>query len=280
MARITGIQRSPGYYNSIRLMQLEEKLVAEFNCLLREEELLWYQKSRTRWIEFGDRNTKFFHTSTIVRRKRNHIKTLKLDNGEWSSDQESIQNHVISYFKDLFSAPTDCNNYVSSNCFPALSVEDAESLCRPVTMAETWGAVKSMADLKAPGPDGFHAIFIKKCRGTVRGQIHEMVQNAFSMATVLNNINDTLIVLIPKVDHPQTIKEFRPISLCNVVYKIISKVMVNRLKPLLSNIVSPNQSSFVPNRQTADNIFVVQEIIHKLRNRKAKRRRYDYEGRP
>ena len=75
---------------------------------------------------------------------------------------------------------------------------------------------------------------------------------------------DTLIVLIPKVDNPKHLKQFRPISLCNVVYKIITKVLVNRVRPFLHEIVSPLQGSFIPGRGTSDNIIITQEVIHSM----------------
>ena len=117
-----------------------------------------------------------------------------------------------------------------------------------------------MADLKALGPDGFHAIFFKKCWKVVGDKIYGMVADAFITGTFPENFNETHIVLIPKTENPQTIQEFWPISLCNMVYKILSKVIVNRLKPFLPNLISPNQVSFVPKRQLQDNIFVFQEV--------------------
>lgn len=73
---------------------------------------------------------------------------------------------------------------------------------------------------------------------------------------------EILVVLIPKVDHPNSIKEFRPISLCNVTYKIITKVLVSRIRPFLNHIIGPMQSSFLPGRGTMDNVFVAQEVVH------------------
>ena len=82
---------------------------------------------------------------------------------------------------------------------------------------------------------------------------------------------DTLIVLIPKVDNPKHLKQFRPISLCNVVYKIITKVLVNRVRPFLHEIVSPLQGSFIPGRGTSDNIIITQEVIHSMHQMKGRK---------
>ena len=80
--------------------------------------------------------------------------------------------------------------------------------------------------------------------------------------------NDTTIALIPKVSNPEEVKDLRPISLCNVLYKMVSKVLANRLKVILPEIISPAQSAFVPGRLICDNTLVVYEILHYMRNKR------------
>nr|KYP58073.1 Retrovirus-related Pol polyprotein LINE-1 [Cajanus cajan] len=105
-----------------------------------------------------------------------------------------------------------------------------------------------MSPLKAPGPDGFQAFFYKKYWPIVGRDLHNLVQNAFSEGQADQRLLDTNIVLIPKSDNPMHFKDFRPISLCNVAYKVITKVLVDRIRPYLSTIIGPYQSSFIPGR--------------------------------
>lgn len=100
--------------------------------------------------------------------------------------------------------------------------------------------------------------------------VWKTVCGAFASGKIEPALLETLIVLIPKVDVPTTTKEFRPINLCNVIYKIVTKVLVSRVRPFLDRLISPMQNSFLPGRGTMDNAFLAQEIIHHMSSSRAK----------
>ena len=125
-----------------------------------------------------------------------------------------------------------------------------------------------MKPQKTPSPNGFQCIFFKKYWHIVGDDIFNLVSSSFHTGYFDLGISDTLISLIPKIDSPNTYKDFRPISLCNIVYKIIIKVLVHRLRPILDTVIGPYQSSFLPGRETSDNAIVLQEIIHFMRRSK------------
>lgn len=99
---------------------------------------------------------------------------------------------------------------------------------------------------------------------------YEEVNRVLMGGLLDNRLNNTLISLILKFPTPFTIKNFRPISLCTVIYKIISKVIANRLKCFLPYLISLNQTNFVPGRRIINNIIIVQEIIHSMQKKKGK----------
>jgi hypothetical protein len=113
-----------------------------------------------------------------------------------------------------------------------------------------------------------HAVFYKKFWDMVGEKVTEEVLGVLNGGPMPAEWNDTCVVLIPKKDSPDCMKDLRPISLCNVVYKLISKVLANRLKLILDEIISPNQSAFVPGRLITDNILLAYECTHYMKTRK------------
>ena len=138
----------------------------------------------------------------------------------------------------------------------------------PFTGEEIWKALESIGDLKAPGADGMPSIFYKKFRSFIGDQVKKEVLQVLNGRPMPVDWNETIIVLIPKISSPQVLKDFRPISLCNVLYKIISKVLANRLKKILPDIISPSQSAFVPGRLIMDNVLLSYELIHYLNSKR------------
>ncbi|VVA40999.1 PREDICTED: reverse mRNAase, partial [Prunus dulcis] len=148
---------------------------------------------------------------------------------------------------------------------------DLEGLTCPVSIEEIKNSVFAIGRLKTPGPDGFPALFYQDYWGVCSDDIISFVQDCFNTATLPDHLNETLIALVPKVERPMFMNQLRPISLCNTLYKVVSKILVARLRPCMTKLVSPNQVSFVPGRQITDNIIVAQEVLHKFKNAKGKK---------
>ncbi|GAU36844.1 hypothetical protein TSUD_213680 [Trifolium subterraneum] len=125
-------------------------------------------------------------------------------------------------------------------------------------------ALFDMGPNKAPGEDGYPALFFQHYWEIVGDSLHQYVNQVWSNPSLISSINNTMLVVIHKVDKPEFVSQFRPIALCNVTYKIITKIIVNRIKPLLNSIISPYQSSFIPGRTIHHNIIVAQEMVHSM----------------
>ena len=127
-----------------------------------------------------------------------------------------------------------------------------------------------MLELKAPGHDGFPVAFYKSYWPIVGEDVTAAITSFFIDRSMPKGVNSLLIILIQKVPNPSSFNNYRPISLCNVIYKIISKLLVIRIRPILPKFISPSQSAFIPGRWIVENQVIVQELIHSFNVRKIK----------
>ncbi|XP_021836344.2 uncharacterized protein [Spinacia oleracea] len=250
------------------MISLCNMLSGELDELHKQEESYWYARARANELRDGDKNTGFFHQKASQRKHYNTISGL-LDEGDvWRSRREDVEELVASYFGTLFTseAPYDFE-HAMSGMDTLVTQEMNVGLDTEPTDEEIKAALFQMHPNKAPGPDGMHALFFQKFLHIVGGDIIMFVKQWWRGLIDLNEVNKTCVVLIPKCENPKRITEFRPISCCNVLYKIVSKTMANKLKPLLGDIISVNQSAFVPKRLITDNALIAFEIFHAMKRR-------------
>ena len=195
---------------------------------------MWQQRSKVQWMGLGDRNTKYFHSKASGRKKKNTITRLLDDMGVWRESTLGIAEVVVSYFEKLYttSHPSRIQEVIDT-MEPKVSVEMNQNLIRQFTKEEVEAALKQMHPTKSPGPNSMSAIFYQKFWDIVGNDVVNMVLNVLNSDMSMVDINKTYITLVPKNCNPSRMTDFRPISLSNVIYKLIAKVLTNHLKLIL-----------------------------------------------
>ncbi|KAL0014567.1 hypothetical protein SO802_001636 [Lithocarpus litseifolius] len=218
---------------------------------LRREEILWKNKSRNKWLTTTDLNAKYFHLSTIIRRKRNAIAFLKNQQGRWILGRVEIGQSFVDYFINLFSTsntpiPNNLENLIS----PSLSEEEVEMLACMPSVEEIKDVVFSLGSHKAPSLDGMSAHFYKCYWNFIGGEIVEAVNIFFSKGYILKEINHTFIALIPKA-------------------KICLKLYKRRLANLVGINASNKKEKYIglPLVSSREKKAATEEIIEKVKQR-------------
>jgi hypothetical protein len=264
-----------GRPDRLRPSHEELKIVERLMELNHREEVMWRQRARIQWLAEGDRNYRFFHLRASKRKKRNRISKLRRANGSLTEDVQEMSSMAREFYKNLYSTEGTSGMDEVLNAVPVTVTQEMnERLIQPFDDTEVKQALFQMYPLKAPGPDGFPAHFFQKhwdlCGGEVTMAVLRILRGEDSPA----GINQTFVVLMPKVASPEELGQFRTISLCNVIYKIASKVLANRLKLILPEIISEEQSAFVPGRLITDNIITAYECLHFMKRNDAKKHRH------
>eukprot|EP00253_Pinus_taeda_P015524 PITA_15524 len=250
----------------------EGKLYSQLNQILRDKEIKWRLKSRQLWLQEGDKNTAYFHKQATVRKLRNTVSTIMDNEGNRYSTQESIKEAATRHFCKLLTEDKGAKDY--SNMLQYLpkgvTQEMNINLNKEVEEEEIKTTIWSLHPDKAPGPNGFPICFYREYWSMIKKDLLKMIRWVMKKGKMGGFANSTYLALIPKENRPSSFSRFWPISLCNSTYKIISKILAARIKPLLPSLISENQGGFLPNRHITDSILLVQEAIHSSSTRKKK----------
>lgn len=246
-------------------------LDAEFRAHLKLDQALhlqacfWKDRSRIRWHTGGDRCTEFFHKYTRIKQATKGISVLQHE-GSLLTTQDAIEGKVISYFSTLYSSPNVCTpNSLIHDVIPELVTStDNEFLTALPLDAEIRKVVFDSNADAAPGPDGFGCSFFQTFWDVVRREVCVAVRQFFSTGWILPNMNSSVVALIPKSPDAIDVENYRPIAVANFKFKLITKIIADRLATIAPKIISPQQCGFVKGRHIIDCIGVVSESINVL----------------
>ncbi|KAK4386390.1 hypothetical protein Sango_2509600 [Sesamum angolense] len=224
-----------------------EKLKDAIKDMAGKEEILWNQRAKALWLATRDRNTGFFHAKANERKVRKEIKLIKDATGNEVGNKKGIQRVVLSYFRSIFTSTNPIDEAVNEvleylDCRVTLAMNEA--LLLSFTSEEITRALKEMHPLKSLGPDSMSPIFYQKFWPIVCNGVCESVLEFLNKGSLDPLLNFTHIVLIPICPKPTDMSHFRPISLCNVLCKLASKAIANRMKHFLDALISTSQAAF------------------------------------
>ncbi|XP_075640643.1 uncharacterized protein LOC142612431 [Castanea sativa] len=241
----------------------------EVNGLLHDEEVFWRQCFRAIWLPAGDKNTKFFHLRASQRRRKNHIEGLTDEAGVWQADGNKVAGMIEEYYQRLFTTSNPTHMEAVLNSVESVVTNGMRhSLLVPYMGDEVRVALFQMHPSKALGPDGMSPFFFQRFWPIVGPDVTSVVLSVLHSGHCLRKMQHSHVVLIPKKPNPEYITEYQPISLGNVVARVVSKVLANRIKKILPSVISDSQSAFVPSRLITDNTSVAYEMLHRMRNRR------------
>ncbi|KAH9779367.1 reverse transcriptase domain-containing protein [Citrus sinensis] len=210
-----------------------------YNKLLHSHETFWKQMAKSSWLKECDMNSSYFHAMASARKKKNMMGKLRNVQGQWCTTPEDINEIIVLQCVEL-----------------RISAEQNTSLLEPFNPADVRAAIFSMHPDKSPGPDGMNPTFFQKFWSIIGDDVSAACLKFIQQCMFPAEVNETLVILIPKKSNPDYITNFRPIALCNVLYKIVAKMLASRLKLVLGSIISDSQSAFIPGRIIIDNIMI------------------------
>ncbi|XP_013645955.2 uncharacterized protein LOC125594385 [Brassica napus] len=248
--------------------QSERELHQKWNFLREIEELFFRQKSRINWLKEGDLNTAYFFRICQVRASYNAIRAFLTPAGAWLTDPFEMSSLAVSHFCSVLGpsfvnpvAPSTPEWFQSLLDF-SISHVQASQMLRIPTGDEIRSMIFKLNPNKAPGPDGLTSGFFKAAWSTIGDEVITSITHFFYTGFLPSSANATILTLVPKFPGASEITEFRPISCLNTVYKVISRLLVKRLKPILPKLILPSQTAFVKGRLLLENTILASELIN------------------
>ncbi len=256
------------------LHELKQEEIDEYKKCKEEYEKLYEDKargaiirSRANWIANGEKNTKYFLGLEKTNYNRLNINQLIVENGNTVEDQSELMSFIHSYYQQLYEDPEVFEEEESMKKFlnkiPTQEISESEFILleQPITLLECEQALFSMAEGKAPGMDGIPVEFYKQFWSQIKNDFLNMVNTAFQEEQLYGHVTQGVLRLLPKPEKNLLhLKNWRPITLLNVDYKILSKVLAKRLEQIIPNLIHEDQTGFVKGRYIGQSIRTLLDV--------------------
>ncbi|GKD44453.1 RNA-directed DNA polymerase, eukaryota, partial [Tanacetum coccineum] len=219
------------------LLSVRSELLKQYHDIHSVETRESIQKAKIKWAVEGDENSKFFHGMINRKRANLAVKGVMID-GEWVDDPSKVKDEFRDYFASRFCDPGIRHGVINFNFPNRLNIDQSGELEAPISRDEIRRAVWDCGENKSPGPDGFTFEFFRKFWNIVGPDLCLAVEWFFHHASFPVGCNSSFIALIPKTLNPKSVGEYRPISLIGSIYKIVTKILANRLSTVIADIIS------------------------------------------
>ena len=251
--------------HSIPRDKAEENAQLNLQVALSRQEKFWKEKARIKWIKEGDRNSAFFQKIARQRVVTNRI-TFLHSNDSLLTDPVDIQNHVIGFYEKLYSTDnTITNSNLVETLIPSIvSVDDNAMLSAIPTNEEIKKAVFGLDPSSAPGPDGFNGSFFQSCWHIIQEDFCKAISQFFAQSWILPGLNSNFLTLLPKIPNADSLSNFRPIALANFFFKVIPKILSERLALIAPKLITPHQNGFIRGRSINHCIGITSECFNLL----------------
>ena len=261
---ILNLEKSANIHAVINLLQDKKEELENIRIDKMKGHLV---RSRAKWLQQGEKPTRLFCSLENKNFTEKTIKQIKKDNGSILTDQKEILNEIRNYYQNLFDAKhcelenVDLNKYITPKNH--LNYEQSKRLETELTMKELGQALKNMKNSKTPGIDGFPAEFFKVFWNKLKFIVHRTSKYAYRIGKLPITMRQCVISCLPKGNKDRSnLRNWRPISLLSVLYKIISAAVANRLKTILDVLVDKTQTGFIQGRYIGYSTRLVYDIMH------------------
>nr|GEX00333.1 putative RNA-directed DNA polymerase, eukaryota, reverse transcriptase zinc-binding domain protein [Tanacetum cinerariifolium] len=218
------------------------------------------QKAKIKWSIEGDGNSRFFHGVLNKKRIQLNICGIMVD-GVWTEKPNTVKHEFLQHFQKRFDKPTVSRAYVNMSYLKSITIDQQMDLESDVSKEELMRAIWDCGTDKSPGPDGFTFGFYRHFWSTIENDVFEAVKHFFTYGVIPKGCNSSFIALILEIPDANLVKDFRPISLIGSIYKIIAKILGNRLVGVLGDTVNEVQSAFIAERQILDGPFILNVVL-------------------
>ena len=253
-------------YNRNKQAERDE-LINDLHNLVNESNKGAQIRSRAKWVEEGEKSTKFFFNLEKQNISKNTIRKLKKEDGSLTHSDADIMDEGYKFYENLYKndniTDQEIKTYLQNASHPkTLSDDESNSLEGKIAMQECELALQAMKSNKSPGSDGIPAEFYQNFWTELNPILIESLNNAYELGELSPTQKRSILSLIFKKNDKQLLKNWRPISLLNTDYKILAHVLANRLKTVIKQIIHTDQNGYIKGRNIAYNIRLIQDVIN------------------